>query len=288
MVLSRLQSETDSGAPVRLVAERLKASGKLDGLIVRITFLGQPDDLEGPLLERLIGSDPMFGPPLMDALCHAQKRATGEAPANFASALKGAGASFARRVLLVEAIHQWSAIMASRQGINPKDIALQSLAMGHFGLWFGRFSKLSTPDSSCATLAMHGLGFGVMAATFGNSYGKAWNDANGSSDQLESIETERFGIHHGEAAAILGQAFNLHGEVAKCLMCHTLPITEIREYPLMMRIAEQCAAHIGFDGGFKHKLEDLPVTSMIRLGLKEADLSKIAEDVHGEAKLIFD
>ncbi len=288
MALSRLQSESDFGAPVRWVAERLKASGKLDGLLVRITFLGQPDDLGVPMLERLMSSDPVFGPALMEVFCHAQKQATGVEPVDFTNALKDAGASFARRVLLVKAIHQWSAIMASRQGIDPKAIALQSLAMGHLGLWFGRFSKRSTPDSCFAAMAMHGLGFGVMAATFGESYGKTWHDSEGGSAQLETIESQRFGLHHGEAAAILGRAFHMHADVAACLNCHGLPISEIREFPLMMRIAEQCAAHIGFDGGFKRKLEDLPVTSMIRLGLKETDLSKIAEDVRGEADLIFD
>jgi hypothetical protein len=239
------------------------------------------------MLERLMGSDPVFGAPLMSALFRAQKQATGQEPADFSNALKEAGASFARRVLLIAAIQHWSSIMASRQGIDSKEIALQSLAMGHLGLWFGRFSKLHNPDSCCATLAMHGICFGVMAATFGDAYGEAWQEANGSSSTLEKIETERFGIQHGEAAAILARAFNMHGDVSTSLMRHSLPIPEIREFPLMMGIAEQCAAHMGYEGGVTRNWGELPLASMLRLGLKEADLSKIADDVREEAKLIF-
>lgn len=269
MASSRIYEEASAETHVRAFVDRVRASGRLDGLISKVGFLTQPQEVSCAMLQRVVHSDPLFGPVLIKKLSQVAERDQPSPHPTDWSPIEFLGAEESRRFLTCISLSLLAAIVAPKCFSGAQAIIREAYAISFVAGRISAGSKFTSSESGASLAASHALGRIAMLATYEEEY-LAPSETN--EEPLCQIERERFGLDHAEAGALFMSRFGFALVPTEAISLHHQPITEIKEFPQIVCIAEQTAIHLGFGQGRAEFDAERLKPWLLRLGEKPESL----------------
>lgn len=274
MAVSRLDSQ---GANIRAInaAKAVGRISRLDSVLSRLATINQPDEMAGPMLDRIIAADSILGqrvPLAVGAYCTSKSVSL---PGSLTEAVRSLGYSAIRRIVSITGYKVLTGELIRRTELNEGALLAQAVAVASGAAFFA--SKCSQPtDLAFSAGLFANVGVPVLANSE-RGYASISASVAGGAVQLHEAEKPAAGCTHAEAGYCLLTDYNFHDAICGAAAFHTASstVTLIE----CVRLAEAFAHQLGFDGGFAIVPPDFDFSALRALNASEADAGQVASEI---------
>jgi|GEM_PF-7124342 len=246
MAASRLNS---SAANIRAVnaAKAIGRLGQIDSLLTRLGTITHNEELAGPMLERVLLSDPAFSQTLPVAFAKYSAEVKQSIPSSIADAVGTLGYPTVRKIVQIVGIARFFDELGKRTSLSARPLLDQAVAVaacaeflaaaigqpGHLAFSAGLFANVGVP-----TLAMGERQYEAIVSTVA-----------GGSVQLHEAEQSAITCAHPSAGSCLLADHGFPEPICAAVANHT----DSQSTVVLIRavaVAELFAHQLGYDGGF--------------------------------------
>jgi hypothetical protein len=269
---------------------KLKENPRLGGVLSRLAFVAQPNELSPAMTERLLSSDGMVGPIAAKAL-HASLSSIGVGEyGGIAPAMEALGPSRARRALVMALMGIWASAGLPRAGIAIGPFLAQSAAMGCVASRFFKSAKGLTPDQMFAFGVVLHVGYPLMGLAFGEPVGLAFRAQSGpeapADEPIVDSELRILQVHHGEAVEVLGKDFGFSATLVQAAPDHHAGLDVLKDMAQLLALSELVAHQMGYDGGSGRPCPNFKNSWAIRMGLKDDERPDLKTEIETEIGIV--